>query len=577
MTDPLPIIEARLLQIERTLAEVEDRLRTLERRAAGAMPAVAADGAMAPPAAEASQPASPALGQGVEFTGTLALVGRTFMVFGGAYLLRALTESGRLPNGVGIALGLAYATAWLVLAERAAGRGRRGSAAFHGVTTVLIGPPLLWEAATRFGYLGPAASAAALGTFVGLALLVAWRHRLQSVAAAASLAGMATALALVVGTGHLPALTVFLILLGIATLWLGYDRDWYWLRWPAALAANLAVLGLTLRALRPAPLERPGTVITLQLLLVAAYLASIAARTLVRGRVVIPFEVTQTVAGLALGFGGAVAVAHATRTAEAALGLASVALGVGCYALAFAFVERRQASRPNFYFYATLALMLTLIGASVVLKGAALAALLAALAVATTWLAWRHGRLALSLHGAAYAAAASVASGVLAAAAVALTGTPGAPLPALTLATLGVLAAPLVCLGFDRPRSEGTPPSLAAIPRVLLAVVLVVGVGGAIVGHLAPALAGVPPDPGTLATIRTAVLSVSAVLLALATRVDRFVEVGWLLYPVLGIGAVKLLFEDFRYSRAGTLFIALAVFGAALIAAPRLARRAAAR
>jgi hypothetical protein len=51
----------------------------------------------------------------------------------------------------------------------------------------------------------------------------------------------------------------------------------------------------------------------------------------------------------------------------------------------------------------------------------------------------------------------------------------------------------------------------------------------------------------------------------------RALELGWLLYPVLVAGGLKLLAEDLRYSRGSTLFVALALTGA-LIVAPRLAR-----
>jgi hypothetical protein len=50
-------------------------------------------------------------------------------------------------------------------------------------------------------------------------------------------------------------------------------------------------------------------------------------------------------------------------------------------------------------------------------------------------------------------------------------------------------------------------------------------------------------------------------------------EWGWLVYPLLvGIG-LKLVTQDFKDSRPATLFIALAIYGAALIVTPRLRRR----
>jgi hypothetical protein len=47
-------------------------------------------------------------------------------------------------------------------------------------------------------------------------------------------------------------------------------------------------------------------------------------------------------------------------------------------------------------------------------------------------------------------------------------------------------------------------------------------------------------------------------------------EAGWLSYALLALGGIKLIVEDFPRGRPGTLFLALAFYGAALILAPRL-------
>ena len=69
-------------------------------------------------------------------------------------------------------------------------------------------------------------------------------------------------------------------------------------------------------------------------------------------------------------------------------------------------------------------------------------------------------------------------------------------------------------------------------------------------------------DPGT-----------RALGLACVGRAPRLREASWLVYPTLALGGVKLLAEDFPHSTAATLFIALAMYGGALIAAPRLIQR----
>jgi hypothetical protein len=99
--------------------------------------------------------------------------------------------------------------------------------------------------------------------------------------------------------------------------------------------------------------------------------------------------------------------------------------------------------------------------------------------------------------------------------------------------------------------------------------------GGWLIGVIALALPGAPgraADAGVIATVRTSVLAAAALALAWTGRSERFRESSWLLYPVLAAGGLKLLVEDLPRSRPATLFIALALYGGALIVAPRLVR-----
>jgi predicted tellurium resistance membrane protein TerC len=68
------------------------------------------------------------------------------------------------------------------------------------------------------------------------------------------------------------------------------------------------------------------------------------------------------------------------------------------------------------------------------------------------------------------------------------------------------------------------------------------------------------------------VLAVAALLIAWGARRGRFKEWAWLVYPLLVIIGLKMVVQDFKYSRPATLFIALALYGIALIVAPRLRR-----
>ena len=71
-------------------------------------------------------------------------------------------------------------------------------------------------------------------------------------------------------------------------------------------------------------------------------------------------------------------------------------------------------------------------------------------------------------------------------------------------------------------------------------------------------------------SVRTVLLSISVVALALGPRHPRTAVFARLVYPVLALGGVRLLLDDFRHSTPATLFIALAVYGAALVVAPKI-------
>ena len=50
---------------------------------------------------------------------TVPALGRAVLGIAGAYLLRAVTETGVVPHGAGVAAGIIYAAVWLGLAARA--------------------------------------------------------------------------------------------------------------------------------------------------------------------------------------------------------------------------------------------------------------------------------------------------------------------------------------------------------------------------------------------------------------------------------------------------------------------------
>jgi hypothetical protein len=313
----------------------------------------------------------------------------------------------------------------------------------------------------------------------------------------------------------------------------------------------------------------------LQLTLLGAYVVSIAIRTLVRGRAVVPFEVAQTAAALVVGFGGALYLSRVTGIVPATLGVVSLVLGAACYGVAVVFIRNQEDSWRNVYFYTSLAFVLVLAGLTLVIGAPWLGATFAVLAVLATGLWSRAGKLFMLLHGAAYLLAAGVVSGMLvycawtlAAGEVGTWALPGA-------VVLVVLVASGLSAGLAAARVTSGEDVVESGLRFIIILLFVGAAGSCMVGYLAPVAGGLPDggvDAGVLATVRTGVLSIATLLIAWLGRRARLREWGWLVYPLLiGIG-LKMVAQDFKYSRPATLFIAMALYGAALIIAPRLRR-----
>jgi hypothetical protein len=566
MEERLTRLETALASVEQSVRALEARLDDLDRQAAvtpGDEPAPA--WTTSAPFGGANRRAGRAWARETAVKVT-ALTGGVFLALAGAYLLRALAESGVIPPIGGIALGLGYAVVWFAVASRP--RDDRVAAAFHGGIGCTVAFPLVWEATTRFHLLDAASSALLLAAVVGVALAVAARRRLQPLAWIATLAALAFVVALVVATDSVLAYACITIALGIVTLWLGYVCDWFFLRWPVAFVADLMVVGATVRVLSGHADESAVRVTLLALLLPAGYLVNIIVRTVVRGRDVIPFEIVQTIAALAVGLGCASALARHNIVGIDLVGWGTFALGASCYAVAFLFVAQRQGWRANVYFYTSIGLLLVLVSTTLLIADPTLA--YAGLAVGAATVAAQSPALLLMLHAVMYMLAAAAASTVLPVAAARWIGSPGTWTP-MTASIFVVTVAAGISLVIA---TRAKPTMAVRVERFAILVLFVWSAGGWLVDLAAIPTAGAPAafDAGVVATIRTAVIALAAVLAAAVARSDAGREAGWLVYPLLVAGGLKLIVDDVPHSRPATLFIALAVYGIALIAAPRLVR-----
>ncbi len=503
-------------------------------------------------------------------------IGHTLLIFGGAYLLRAITDFQFVPTGLGLSLGAVYALFWLFMAWRkSAVESQRITAAILGALSVVLIMPLLVEATEHFKLLSGRQSALALATYCTLALAVAVKRDLRTLAWLTTAGGILTGLAIMIASHAAYVVATLLILLGLATLWIAYLKDWLGLQWLGAAGANGVVLGLVgLGTTDQWPIE-PETAALFATFLLLTYLVSFVYRTHGKGNSVAMFEPLQALAASAIAFTAAIVAAQDGGFGLGLMGILSIVVGGSAYALAFS-PETRRARGRNFFYYSTLGLVYVLAGSGLMLPHVAAAVLWSLLAVLMAVLSGRTGRVALSLQCTLLLLAAGVYSGVLSTGLQALAGNPGPGWPGLLGNHIAVAVATMACLFIPVAQQSERWGKLAGLPQLIVLALSVWEVGGLIVVVAAPLLAAAgtaEPNLSVLASVRTAVLSMAAATLAISSRHWRWPEARWLAYPLLIIVAIKLFTEDFPHGQAATLFVSLAFVGSAVLLVAKVIKR----
>ncbi len=514
----------------------------------------------------------------------ITLGGRSLMVLGGAYLLRAMTatgsgtgDAGALTPAVGVGLGLLYAAAWLLFAHRAAVAGRPRSAVFHGLTATAIAFPLIWEATGRLAVLAPVVAALLLAGFAFAGLGVATRHGLRLLAWATTVLGGGVGAGLLFRTHALIAFGAAVLALGALVLWATYRRGWRALRWLGTLAVDGTIFVCLFLAARNAPpdwLPRPA-VLALLLAFAALYLVWLAQRTLGKDPRVGGFEAFQMVAAVAIGIGGA--ARFASGPLAWALGAVVLAFALGAYVGAFRAPLADRDPRPGLLLYSSLGALLTLIALRLLVPPAGALLATCGLCLAAAWLGIALRRRVLEAQAAFFALVLAVQSGLLRQAADALFAAGDHGWAKLSTPGLAALVVLVACRGIllRRPADETDAwvRWASGSARLALTALVLAGVGAVVSELLAGPLAGAPgpeADRGALSALRTTVLGLAAVVLALLGRLPRLREAAWLVYPVLAVGGLKFVLDDLPNGRAGTLFVSLVVLGGALLAVSRL-------
>ena len=550
-------------------ADLEARIVAIERRLA------ALEGEKAETARKAEARAATPRGDGVAAAASTH-IGRVLLIFGGAYLLRAITEYGFVPTALGLLLGASYAVFWLAMAWRRGGiEAERVKAEFFGGTSVVLCLPLLYEATTHFSLLPGTLAVVALAVYWALALGTATRHRLTVLAWMTTAGSIALAIGLLVAARAAVPVAIFLILLGIGSLWAVYLRDWLGLHWLGALGANAgvgALVALSLSDRWPIP---PVLAFVLAVVLLLSYLANITFHTHVRGRLVNVLETAQTaVAGLIV-LAAAIVAVRAGNLGMQTVGIMGIVLGAGGYGLAIA-RETRTLRYRNFFYYSTFGLVFLLVGTGILLPLAWASALWALMAVAMAYFSSRVGWVSLSLQCTILLVSASAGSGLLESGLDWFVGDPKDSWAAVSAAQILVALTTIACLFIPVAQRSERWGSLVLLPQLIVLMLSVWSVGGLFIAVAAPAIADVnggEPIMAALAALRTATLSVAAIILAMSSRQSRWPEARWLVYPLMILVGIKLFVEDFPNGEPTALFVALGFVGGALLLVASLLKK----
>ena len=497
-------------------------------------------------------------------------MGKAMLGIAGAYLLRALAESGSLPQLAVVALALAYAGMWLLWAARVPANVPFTSTAY-AVTSGLILAPMLWELTLHFKVLPASATAGVLIAFVALASVLAWKRNLAPVLWVANVTAVFTALALMIATHALAPFILALLIMALASEFAADRNRWLRLRFLVAPAADLAVWILIYIYSLPEssrseyPAVPSAVLLALPSALFLIYGASVALRTTwLRQRIAI-FEIVQTVIAFLLAAFGLLRFGGSAGTPV--LGVFCLLLSAACYAFAYAYFDRYHEER-NYHVYATWSGALFLTGNSLCLPPMPLALCLSVAAIVATLLGVRASRLTLEFHGLLFLAAAAYASGLLGYAGSALVGT----FPAVPGWIVWIVAASVVpCYAVGgRFRTERWNQRLLQTLSAILAVAAVIVFLVSVLVWLAAI--GMTPGASQVAVIRTLITCVVALALAFSGSRWQRSELVWIAYGALALVTAKLLFEDLQHGHPGSTAVSIFLYAVALIIVPRMAR-----
>ncbi|MDQ7005915.1 MAG: hypothetical protein Q9Q40_01640 [Acidobacteriota bacterium] len=559
-----PGLREEIARLEQRIEELATDLARLRQRADG-MPAKEPAPEAQPPAVTEPPAAKASPGSRVE--PWAPLVGRSLIVLSGAFVLRALTENDLLRQGLGVGLACIYALVWLVAADLAGAGGRRLSAAAHGLMAAAITLPLVWEATVDFRVFSPLHGLVVLSFFSAMAVYIADRHGLVMLAAAGLFGGLVVQAAIAFGAGGWEMTLAFALAVGLAADLQALRRGWRVLAGGVAGVVDLLFGFVTAAFLftdaeRAADVVPPGALVAGLVALVVIYVVPGALRAIRSGGKMRAGEMLQAWMATLIGLGGAVGVCRQLGSWHAGVGSFALTAALALYALSFFFADRRIEGRQHFIFFSFLALAFAGAALPVLFSREMVALSFSLVALLTAWLGARFSRATLSFHAAFFCGGAVMASGLWSLAWHAWTGSSGGKVTGLMGAVWLVCAA---CTWMRVAWHGRTWGRFSRVPKVLLIAIAAYSGGGLLVAAVSRSWSPAAGDRPLGIALSTMALSVVATMLAELSRSRRLGEARWLVYPTLGLGAVRLLLVDLRAGSTLASVLSLVALGGALI------------
>jgi hypothetical protein len=275
-----------------------------------------------------------------------------------------------------------------------------------------------------------------------------------------------------------------------------------------------------------------------------------------------------------IGLGGAMRLSAGDTHIIPAIGGFALVCGAACYALSFIVLERHGSHGRNFYTYSTFGILWVLVGCRILWRDDAEAMVWSVLAVACIGAGGLWARLTLEIHGGIYLGLALTLSGAMRQSAGFLLGADVWPgfAPAALWSGAAVAGACYLLAVRSAPSSGGWNFHAFRLAVAALLVWVALGLSAGSLTGIYHGLFGAAAGDPYCATLRTGAVTGVALLLAWAGSRPQFRHLAQLVYPLMLLGAYRLVADDMHQDRKTVLFLSLLLYGAALMAIPRLRR-----